>query len=252
MQAFRLTAVASLLLALALPFSAPAAAQAKEFTVGVETTEYYPIYAVRDQQWTGFSREVLDAFAAKKGYKFNYQPLPVLRLFTEFVGKDTLDFKFPDNPLWRQDIKKDAKISYSKPVFESVEGGMVLPGNVGKGLGAVQVLGTIRGFTPWPYVDAIDSKKVVLESSDDLKSLVQKAMVGRVQAIFINTHIADYHMTHELKKPGALVLDKDLPGNDVQYLLSTRKHAAVIAELDAFLASEKALIDSLKAKYKLQ
>lgn len=252
MQAFRLTAALSLLLAFALSLPATVLAQAREFTVGVEQTEYYPIYSHRNDQWVGFSREVLDAFAQKKGYKFNYVALPVLRLFSDYLTKDTLDFKYPDNPLWRQDMKKDLKIVYSKPVYESIEGGMVLPGKVGKGIDQVKMLGTIRGFTPWPYQDAIEARKIVAESSDNLQSLVQKALAGRVDAIFINTDIADYHLAHELKKPGALVLDKGLPNNDVQYLLSTRKHAAVIEEFNAFLAGEKALIDQLKAKYKLK
>lgn len=251
MQVFRPAAFAALLLALQ-PLGTPAIAQTTTYTIGVETTEYFPIYAYRNNQYTGYSHDLFEAFAAKKGYKFNYVALPVLRLFTDYVAKDSkLDFKYPDNPQWRTDIKKDTPISYSKPAFESVEGGMVLPDRVGKGIGAIKVLGTIRGFTPWPYQDALDAKKFVLESSDNLASLVQKGLAGRIDAIFVNKDIAEYHLANELKKPGVLVMDKDLPNNDVAYLLSTRKYPKVIEEFNAFLEGDQALVAQLKAKYNL-
>lgn len=250
MPVFRKLAAAALLVFATLPTAAYA--QAKSFNIGVEQTEYYPIYSYRNNQWVGYSRELLDAFAAKKGYQFTYTPLPILRLFVDFLKKDELDFKFPDNPQWRTDLKGTMAITYSKPAFEGIEGSMVLPARVGKGIAAVKTLGTIRGFTPWPYQDAISAQKVFNETTDTLASLVQKTLAGRTDAMFINTAIADYHMAQELKKPGALVLDKGLPNNPVAYLLSTRKHPAIIAEFDAFLASEKALVAQLKAKYKLK
>jgi hypothetical protein len=47
------------------------------------------------------------------------------------------------------------------------------------------------------------------------------------------------------------VPDPGLPGNEVTYALSTRKHPEVIAEFDAFLSREPALMARLKAKYQL-
>lgn len=227
------------------------AVSAKEFVVGVEQTDYYPIYAHRDAQYVGFAREVLDAFAAKHGYTFTYVALPVRRLFADFLGGDTLDFKFPDSPFWQPALKEGIAITYSAPVFESVEGAMVLPEQAGRSLADLKRLGTIRGFTPWPYQDAIAAKTVALEESDDLASLVQKALLKRIDAVFINQAIADYHLSVDLKTPGALVLDKGLPNNDVAYLMSTRRHPQVIAQFDAFLAGEQALIAGLKKKYQL-
>ena len=236
----------SLLLGLFAPWVA-----AQEYVVGVEQTEYYPVYSYRNGDYVGYSRELLDAFAAKHGYTFKYVALPIRRLFADFLTKDTLDFKYPDNPIWQGDMKKGLTIAYSKPAFESVEGAMVIAERVGRPLSELKTLGTIRGFTPWPYLDAIKAGTIALEESDDLPGLVQKALLQRLDGIFINQAIADYHVTHELKKPGALVLDKGLPNNDVQYLLSTRKHPDVIKQFDAFLAGETALIASLRKKYNL-
>ncbi|WP_207912224.1 hypothetical protein [Pseudobacteriovorax antillogorgiicola] len=42
-----------------------------------------------------------------------------------------LDFKFPDNPHWRKDLKKgkEGEISYSLPIAHYIDGTMVLPEN---------------------------------------------------------------------------------------------------------------------------
>lgn len=225
--------------------------QAQSFVVGVEQTAYFPIYEYKGGDYTGFSRELLDAFAQSKGYQFRYEALPIKRLFADFLGKDTLDFKYPDHPLWQADMKKGLQISYSEPVFESVEGGMVLPANSGKPLTGLKRLGTIRGFTPWPYLDAVNAKTLALEESDDIAGLVQKALLGRLDVIYLNTDIVDYHLSQVLAKPGALVLDPALPKNDVAYLLSTRKHPQVVEEFNAFLKAQPALIAELKKKYHL-
>ncbi|MBI1835277.1 MAG: hypothetical protein HYR92_05935 [Burkholderiales bacterium] len=48
----------------------PSLAQSKVYTVGVEDLEYYPQYSHRGDEYTGFGRELLDAFAKSKGYMF--------------------------------------------------------------------------------------------------------------------------------------------------------------------------------------
>lgn len=236
---------------LALVTAAPAVS-AQNFVIGVEQTDYFPVYAYRDNQYLGFSRDLLDAFGKQHGYTFSYTALPIKRLFADFLTKDALDFKYPDNPQWQPDMKKGIEISYSAPLFESTEGGLVLAENKGKPLAELKTLGTIRGFTPWPYQDALAGGGLKLEESDDINSLVQKALVKRIDVIFLNQAIGDYFVREELKKPGALVLDPGLPSNPVAYLLSSRKHPQVVEQLNAFLAKEKALVAELMAKHKLQ
>lgn len=240
----------SLLFAL-LGMVAAASCQAQTYVVGVEQTDYFPVYAYRGGQYTGYFRDLLDAFGKKHGYQFQYTALPIKRLFADFLTKDSLDFKFPDNPVWQAPMKEGIAVSYSKPAFESTEGGMVLPENKGKTLAAVKTLGTIRGFTPWPYQDAIAAKTITLEESDDIGSLVQKALVKRLDAVFLCEAIANYYVAEVLKKPGALVIDPDLPSNPVAFLLSSRKHPQVVEQFSQFLETEKALIAELRAKHKL-
>lgn len=225
--------------------------RAQQFTIGVEQTDYFPVYAYRDAQYVGFSRDLLDAFAKKQGYTFKYEALPIKRLFADFVKGDSLDFKYPDNPQWQPELKQGVQIHYSAAAFESTEGGLVLPDRRGQPLSSAKTLGTIRGFTPWPYQDALAAGTLKLEESDDIASLVQKALLKRLDVVFLNEAIANYYVREELKKPGALVLDPGLPSNPVAYLLSSRKHPEVVKQFDAFLLSEQALIAELRAKHKL-
>lgn len=226
-------------------------ALAQTFTIGVEQSDYFPISAYRNGNYEGYAREVLDAFASKHGYKFSYSALPIKRLYADFLTRDDLDFKYPDNPHWQPDMKKGIDIAYSASLLDSIEGGMVRAENLGKPLSDYKSLGTLRGFTPWPYQEALAGGALRLEESDDLPNLVQKAMMKRVDVIFINTSIANYHLSENLKQPEALKLDPALPKAPVSYLLSSRKHPDIVAKLDGFLKAEPALVQQLKAKYKL-
>lgn len=98
-----------------------------------DATDYLPIYKGDGSGYTGYARRLLDSFASKSGHTFTYKALPVARLHIEFAARKTLDLKFPDNPHWSCDVKKDTKIYYSKGTVSVVEGLMLLPTNKGKG-----------------------------------------------------------------------------------------------------------------------
>lgn len=226
-------------------------AHAATFKVGVETTQYQPVYGTKGGQYVGYSRDLLDAFAKKHGHQFEYVPLPIKRLFGEFTTTDTLDFKYPDHPQWQPDMKKGLTIAYSAPVFEGTEGALVQKDKVGRALGDLKTLGTLRGFSPWPYMDALKGGALTLEESDDIEPLLRKLLVGRLDAVFLNDQLGRYYVDQVLKQPGAIVLDPALPSNPVAYLLSTRKHPEIIDQFDAFLTSEGALIAELRKKHGL-
>lgn len=107
------------------------------FNVGVETTDYMPVYRIENSNYTGFARELLDVFAAKYGHQFTYVPYPIARLFDEFAVQKTLDFKFPDNPLWQTTIKKNVSVTYSNGILSVEEGLLVLPANKGRPLASI-------------------------------------------------------------------------------------------------------------------
>ncbi len=221
------------------------------FIVGVENIEYYPMYAFRDGEYVGYAREVLDAFANDQGYTFEYKPFPLLRLFKKFLEEQTVDFKYPDNQYWQADMRKGKNVYYSEPVVGYVDGVMVLPERKGAGLEKLERLGVVLGFTPWEYLEQIETKKIKQENCSNYLSMLEITLKKRVDGAYSNIDIANYHLENTLKKPGALVFDPDLPYTQSSYLLASIKHPEIIKEFSAWMEENSEFVESLKKSYKV-
>ncbi|GLR12950.1 hypothetical protein GCM10007907_17400 [Chitinimonas prasina] len=224
---------------------------AGNYTVGVESNDYLPIYKGEGGNYTGYARDLLDAFAAKHGHQFSYKPMPIARLFDEFAVKKSLDFKFPDNAMWQADIKKGANISYSTGAISVTEGLLVLPPNQGKSLATLKSIATLRGFTPWPYMAQIKSKAITVNEANTADAAIKMGISGRVDGVFLNTTSASYIMGEVLKTPGVLVLDDKLPKEKSEFSLSSIAHPEVIKQFNEFLIKEKDTVKKLKAKHRI-
>lgn len=73
-----------LLQALLLSILVPTAS-AETYSVGVESIDYYPLYAEKDGKYIGLAQEILDKFAQKAGHQFQYKPFPVIRLTKTYL-----------------------------------------------------------------------------------------------------------------------------------------------------------------------
>jgi len=221
---------------------------ADEFVVGVENIEYYPIYAKRDGAYSGYARALLDAFAERNGHTFTYKVLPIKRLFKDFIEGD-IDFKFPDSPYWKKDLKQGKDVAYSDSVLEYIDGVLVVPSLLGRGKDNLKTLGVLRGFTPWDYLDDIAAKKVNLKEVNSLESLVKMADAGRINGVYFNVIVAKYFLEHTIFDKTALVFDNELPHTRGNYYMSSIKHPKLIASFNQFMAENKSIVESLKAKY---
>ncbi|MBF0327060.1 MAG: transporter substrate-binding domain-containing protein [Alphaproteobacteria bacterium] len=239
----RLCALLLVLMVLAAPW--PAVAAGKELVVGVEELEYYPIYALRDGDYVGAAREILDAFGKDRGYRMIYRPLPIKRLFAELIN-GTIDVKFPDNAQWSGDIKQGTKVHYSQPVIAYVDGVMVRPANKGSGADSVRVLGTVAGFTPFAWLDRIKNGKTQLKENPRMELLLKQAAVGHIDGAYASVAVANYVLATSLAMPGAVVFDSDLPHSRDFYQLSSTRRADVIAEFDAWMVANQARIKFIK------
>jgi polar amino acid transport system substrate-binding protein len=234
-------------------WSMGAAAADKEYTIGVEELQYYPLHTTsKEHVFSGFARDVLDAFARQQGYTLRYVPLPINRLYVAFLKDGTVDFKYPDNPKWKGELRGTLKVSYSAPLVVSEEGALVLPKNKGRPLHRVKSLGTVLGFTPWPYLPAIDRRALFLSVDDDLDGLLRHALAGHIDAVYANVDVADYVLSEKMKMPGSLVFDAGLPHARSDFSLSSLRHPEVLKEFDAFLRREQVLLRQLRIKYKLE
>lgn len=237
---------------LCLGWASSSVAQQKTFVVGVEDLEYYPQYSHKGNEFIGFGRELLDAFAKSKGYKFEYKILPLNRLFLENLTYKSLDFQYPDNSYWEAHLRKGVTIYYSKPVMPFIDGVMVLPENKGRGMTDFKVLGTMTGFTPWNYLDLIKQKRVTVFENDSFLALLMQASRKRVDGAYINVEVAKYQLREIVHRPDALVFDPSLPHTRDFYYMSSVKHPAIIQELNQFLASEVELYERIRKKLAIE
>jgi polar amino acid transport system substrate-binding protein len=223
---------------------------AQPWTIGVEWTDYYPIYSTQDNKYRGFSRDLLDEFAKTYQLKMDYSPLSVRRLHVDYLaGK--LDFKFPDNAMWNADKKKGKNIAYSDTVLEYIDGVLVLPRNLGKGKERLKTLGHLHGFTPWDYIDDIKSGKMDTRKTGSIKHLFKMLKRGKVDGVYINVAVAKYYLANSDYGENHAKFDNALPHAVGEYQLSSMKHPEIIAQFNSFLQKKSKFISKLKRKYQL-
>lgn len=233
-------------------FTAAIAAQSqtRKFIVGVEQIDYLPFYGNENDKYTGYAREFFDAFAKEKGYILHYKILPVKRLYLEFF-ENTIDFKFPDSPFWQQEAKKDQKIHYSNPVCEYIDGLMIHKDNLAMTAERLSVIGTVRGFTAWDYLDMISSGRLQLNENNSLQGLLQQIEMKRIDGGYVNIAVAE-KACKDSGSEGNLVFADKLPHTRGAYLCSTIKYPEIIAELNSFIESRQDIINELLVKYKIE
>ncbi len=224
----------------------------RHFVIGVEEQQYYPLYYYdKDKrEYTGLASRILNEFAKKSNYTFEYKPYPIKRLHRVLVSGG-IDFKFPANPHWANDLKIDAKISYSDAVIDYTDGVFVKPENIGKGNDSIHVLGTVLGFTPWDWIDKIKSGHVALKETRDFEAMINQLISERIDGAYVNYTVVKYHLKKS-EKEGTIVFDKGLAHTKSQYLLSTAKHPEIIKEFNDWMIVNKELIDKLKQEYAVQ
>jgi ABC-type amino acid transport substrate-binding protein len=205
----------------------------RDLVVGVEDIAYLPAYSAEGGQYSGTARLILDRFAADRGYRMVYRPLPIKRLFAELAGGG-IDLKFPDHPQWNQAAKTAVEVRYSQPVIRYVDGLMVLPSRLG---GEVTVMGSVTGFTPFAWLDRIKDGRVQLRETANPDDLLQQVAKDRLHGAYMSVAAAHYRLDSVLGLPGALAFDPTLPHSRDAYRLSSVKHPAVIAEFDAWMTA---------------
>lgn len=233
---------------LATAIAPVAAGEGRRYVVGVEELDYYPAYAARQGEYVGAAREILDAFAADHGLSFSYQPMPIARLTAELVAGG-IDFKFPDNAQWSAELRRGRTIAYSKAVIAYVDGVMVLPERKGRGQAGFATLGTVTGFTPYAWLPLLGEGKVRLVENPQMRALQRQVLGGRIDGAYASIAVANHILETDLKQPGALVFDPDLPHVRSDYYLSSARHPELIRRFNLWLETNAARIQAIKARY---
>ncbi|MBN2652650.1 MAG: transporter substrate-binding domain-containing protein, partial [Spirochaetales bacterium] len=209
-----------------------------------------PIVIINGRSFTGVFPELLQAFADKKGYVLEYQVYPLKRQQFLYYSKDSaFDIRFPDNPYWDKELKQSYNLSYSKFSLPFTEGVIVLAENEGK-ITELTSLGTLRGFTVWPYKDEISSGKIKIEEADSIPSLLSMLLGGRFDGLYMSYDVANYFMK-KLHPSRSIVLDKKFKIDSGSYFLSSLRNSKIVEEFDFFINDNQKLLNELKQKYNL-
>ncbi len=229
--------------------SLSSAALADTVIVGVEDLTYYPHYTMEGGEYGGFGRALLDAWASDNGHTLKYEAYPIKRLMENLV-EGTVDIKYPDNAYWSAALKDGKPVVYSDKVVEYIDGVSVTPGNVGKGMGSVKKLGTVRGFTPWSWIDLTSSGAVELSEVKSLDGLIKQAINSRIDAAYANVAVIQ-HQLGEMGQPNALSFDPDLKHTRDYYYASTTTKPELIADFNSWMSENADKVAELKAEYKV-
>lgn len=232
----------SALLLSSLPlFSASAAT----ITIGVENIDYLPCYGLRDNNYIGFARELFDAYGKDTGNTIVYKPQPVKRLLASLLSGD-VDAKFPDNEKWAPDVRKGATITYSDNVLEYIDGVMVRPDSLGKGVGQIKILALVQGFTPWDYMDLVSAKKITVSELPDYPNLMEFVIRGRADGAYGSVICARFELNKRKAGGGELVFDPTLPHSRDFYKMSSVKNPGFIKDFDRWMAANSERIETMK------
>lgn len=225
--------------------------ETQRFVVGVQNFhDYSPYSSFVDNTYSGFNRELLDAFARDYGDEFVYMALPIKRLYRQFLD-GTVDFKYPDNAIWSSTRKEGHNILYSDPIVSFVDGVIVLNKNKPMRLDAFNKLGMIAGFTPSPYLKHIDDKRLEIFETRSLEPLVKMLTTGRIDGIYTNLAVMRNHVTHQHDQTAPMSMSQTLPHVTGTRHLSTKLYPGMIVEFNQFLKQNRKLVNEIKQKYGL-
>lgn len=237
-----------LLTLLALLATLPSHAETLIF--GVEQLEYLPYYSVEKGEYVGYSRDLFDAFAKDNQHSIEYRPLPVERLYRALLD-DKIDFKYPDNPSWRKELREGRTLIYSLDIAPFLDGVLVRPGQIASPGSGLKRYGTIRGFTPWPLLPAQREGRVELSENNTMSGLLRQVLAGRLDGAYVNVDVAKHLLSRTPTSSDGLVFDPDLPHSRAHYHLSTLNYPTIIAELNDWLLRNQDRVIALQRKWNI-
>lgn len=223
---------------------------------GVEITNYSPyFYLDQEQNYQGAAREIFDLFTSKINQSAQYIPMPVPRLFNEFV-KGSVDVKFPDNPLWSASLKADVKVFYSHAVLTARESLMVMIDGDGKNKQKIldikiQHVGTILGFSVPGISDELANKEFDTIETKKVEQLIHMLATGRIQAMYLNESVAE-EISKALYPEKRLIPHPKYPAFNYGYKLSSIKYPELITQFDQFLVSHAEQVTEIRNRYGLK
>lgn len=218
-------------------------ASADVLRVGIEDIDYYPHIAYGYHN-DSYAQLVLERFFKEQGHEVVFVPLSVKRFNDSFLTKE-VDFKYPDNAVWRTEEKHGIAITYSDPLITSVSGVIRTKENLGKPATSIKQVATLIGFFPQRWHKEIKAGEVELLEESNPRTVVQLTVNGLVDAIGLDYSVVNHYLG-QVGQKGRLLMDPSLPYSRNGLSLSTIERTDVIEALNQFLHENKAYLEQLK------
>jgi len=239
-------------LLLSMIFVVIATPSSNALVLGVETTNYSPYYSLSDEQkYQGAARDIFDLFSEVKQLKVNYDPMPVPRLFKEFV-EGNIDLKFPDNPLWSASLHAEVKVHYSDAIFNINETLLVIKQNdteINKK--DIKQVGTILGFSTPGIAKPVANKEFETIKTKEVEQLIHMLISNRVQAVYFNESVA-LDLAKRMYPEKQLTTHSKYPPFTYAYHLSSIKHPELITQFNQFLISHAEKVAKIRQRHGLK
>ena len=224
------------------------------YVVGTEDIAFFPHYGRRSNtsvELDGFAHGFFLALSEQTGLQLSFNPLPVRRLFHSLLVENDIDFKYPDNPNWQQELKSLYKVYYSKAISQYIDGTFVHHQNMLYKRSDIRKIGTIRGFTPEPYTGDIAQGDMELIELSQIEHMLNALIQKHVDAVYVNTDVAKYKLDSFALSQQVIAFNPHLPYTVGNYYLSTVKHPSVLKRIDAFIETNPDIIKELINRYQL-
>ncbi|SFU28056.1 hypothetical protein SAMN05216552_1001171 [Pseudoduganella namucuonensis] len=83
------------------------------------------------------------------------------------------------------------------------------------------------------------------------RRLPRLALVGHIDAVYVNVDVATHMLANEMRLPGGLRFDPDLPHARCDFRLSTLLHPEVVRQFSQFPRRERSWPRRLRVKYQI-
>ncbi|MDX2049658.1 MAG: transporter substrate-binding domain-containing protein [Rickettsiaceae bacterium] len=213
----------------------------KVYVIGIEDTSKYPFHYIDGNSYKGRYREILEQFAKSNKIKFSYKPLP-LELLHQELENGSIDFRFPDNPVWQSSKKEESQVIYSVAFTHFLNGFFVKTKDINKKLNTLHRIGYVnddilRSIEKKPH----EEKGVAIKSSS-CAELVTMLIRGEINAIFCNCDIVNY-MLKDSSILERIAFNANLPILDGYLHISSIKYLDMIKKFDIWIERNRDYIE---------
>ncbi|WP_339671552.1 transporter substrate-binding domain-containing protein [Dasania marina] len=225
-----------------------------QYKIGIENIEYLPFFDASPDanHVTGYTVELFASFFQQQQAALSYSRLPLKRLFKTFLYEDTLDFKFPDSPLWKPQLRLDKTIYYSLPIANITNGLVINRNNAPATINHINSIGTIRGIRPAPYLAYVESGRIQHIEFSHINDLLNALLAKRIDAAYLSKNVAHHHIQqYFIEQKTQLSFADNLPLEDEIFYLSSKQHPTIIKKLNHFLRHNPEIIKKLADHYQL-